>query len=103
MDIVLMPTLLEIFSTTYLEAMYMQVPIIASDMGFARDICWDSALFCSPLNAKDYAEKILMLSENSNLRNELITKGTENLKRFGTSMDRTQKYLEIIKEYANQR
>lgn len=61
MDIVLMPTLLEIFSTTYLEAMYMQVPIIASDMGFARDICWDSALFCSPLNAKDYAEKILML------------------------------------------
>ena len=44
-----------------------------------------------------------MLSENSNLRNELITKGTENLKRFGTSMDRTQKYLEIIKEYANQR
>lgn len=103
MDIVLMPTLLEIFSTTYLEAMHMQVPIIASDMGFARDICLDSVLYSSPLNAKDYAEKILMLSENSNLRNELITKGTENLKRFGTSMDRTQKYLEIIKEYANQR
>lgn len=98
MDILFMPTLLETFSTTYLEAMYMKVPIVASDMEFARDICEDSALYCSPLDATEYAEKKLLLYNSQAIRKDLTEKGSENLKRFGTSMDRTKKYLEIIKQ-----
>ncbi len=98
MDALFMPSLLETFSTTYLEAMFMKIPIVASDMSFARDICADAALFCSPLNAKEYAEKLLLVHSDTLLRNDLIQKGSENLKRFGTSMDRTKKYLEIIKQ-----
>lgn len=101
MDVLLMPSLLEIFSTSYLEAMYMQIPIISSDMSFARDICADSALFADPLNAADYADKILLLYTNKELYKNLVQKGAENLKRFGTSMDRTKKYLEILKKHAN--
>ena len=96
-DIIFIPTLLEVFSTTYLEAMLMKKPIIASDLGFSRDICGDCAYFCEPLNPESYAEAIFKLKNDKSLRTDLINKGTENLKRFGTSMERTNKYLEILK------
>lgn len=101
MDMLFMPTLLETFSTTYLEAMVSEIPIVTSNMSFARDICGDAALYCDPLNASDYADKILLLYCNKDLYEDLVQKGTENLKRFGTSMDRTKKYLEILKKHAN--
>ncbi len=95
-DVVFMPTLLEVFSTTYLEAMFMKKPIIASDMSFARDICHDAAIFCEPTNPNSYADAIFEIINNENLYNSLIEKGTVNLKRFGNSMDRTKAYLAII-------
>lgn len=106
-DLVFMPTLLEVFSTTYLEAMFMKKPIIASDMSFARDICQDAAIYCEPINPKSYATAILNIVDNKNLYDSIVENGTENLKRFGNSMDRTKLYLEIIKKTisknANQR
>ncbi|MDV3902028.1 hypothetical protein CMT89_12625 [Elizabethkingia anophelis] len=96
-QIVFIPTLLEVFSATYLEAMLMKKPIIASDLEFSRDICGESAYFCEPVNAESYAEAIFRLANDENLRNRLVNKGTENLKRFGSSMERTVSYLNIIK------
>lgn len=95
-SIVFIPTLLEVFSATYLEAMYMDRPIIASDMSFARDICNDAALYCEPVNENSYAIKIIELLNNKELYNSLIEKGRKNLLRFGSSKDRTNSYLEII-------
>ncbi|WP_312089664.1 MULTISPECIES: glycosyltransferase [Chryseobacterium] len=100
MDILFMPTLLEVFSTTYLEAMASKIPIVTSDLSFARDICNDAALFCSPLDSKEYADAIVKVYTNHKLKENLIIKGAENLQRFGNSMDRTLKYLDIIKKYA---
>ncbi|WP_231427785.1 glycosyltransferase family 4 protein [Pedobacter sp. Leaf250] len=97
-DIVFIPTLLEVFSATYLEAMWMKKPIIASDLEFSQDICGDSALFCEPINPESYAEAIFRLITDESLTNLLVRKGTANLKRFGTSMDRTNSYLNIIKK-----
>ena len=99
-QIVFMPTLLEVFSTTYLEAMYMGKPIISSDMGFAREICKDSALYCNPLNIDDYAQNIYKLNIDNSFYFNLVDKGKENVKRFGNSQDRTQSYLNIIKQAA---
>lgn len=101
MDVLFMPTLLEVFSTTYLEAMFMKVPIVCSDMGFARDICADAALFCTPLDAQEYAINLHKVFEIFDLRNSLVEKGKINLRRFGNSMDRTQEYLKIIENTAN--
>lgn len=95
-NIVFIPTLLEVFSATYLEAMQMKRPIIASDLGFSRDICGDSAYFCEPTNADSYANAIFTLINDENLQHDLITKGCENIKRFGSSVDRTNSYLAII-------
>lgn len=94
------PTLLEVFSATYIESMFMNRPIIASDMPFAKDICGDAAIFCESTNADNYASAIIKLYNDKNLQKNLIAKGNVNLNRFGTSMDRTKKYLEIIKRTA---
>lgn len=95
---VFIPTLLEVFSATYLEAMYMQKAIVASDMGFSRDICGDAAFYCDPTNIDDYANTISLLLRDSKLRLDLEQKGVSQVLKFGSSMDRTKSYLEIINE-----
>lgn len=97
-NLVFIPTLLEVFSATYLEAMYMKKPIIASDLSFSKDICHDCAYFCEPTNPEAYADAIYKLYTKPEISLDLVQKGETNLKRFGTSMDRTQKYLNIIEE-----
>ncbi len=101
MDMLFMPTLLETFSTTYLEAMVSEIPIVTSDLSFARDICADSALYASARNADEYADHIVSLYNSKELRDNLVEKSKVNLLRFGTSMDRTKKYLEILKKHAH--
>ena len=95
-DVLFMPTLLECFSTTYLEAMFMEVPIVTTDLGFARDICQDSALYYRPLDAKDATEKIFRIFNGKDISASLKIAGKSNLERFGTSIERTNAYLEII-------
>ena len=47
----LMPTLLESFSGTYVEAMYHKIPIFTSDIDFAHDVCKNSAFYFDPLDS----------------------------------------------------
>lgn len=99
-DLLFMPTLLECFSTTYLEAMFMNVPIVTTDLSFAEDVCSNAALYYDPLSPENAAEKIKNVLYSKKLKSSLVKNGMENLKRFGTSLDRTNKYLEIIRETA---
>ena len=52
-DALLLPTLLESFSGTYVEAMFHGKPIFTSDYEFAVDVCQDAAFYFDPLNAHD--------------------------------------------------
>ncbi|WP_374855229.1 glycosyltransferase [Acinetobacter indicus] len=96
--IVFIPTLLEVFSATYLEAMYMQKAIVASDMGFSRDICGDAAFYCDPTNIEDYSNAISLLLRDITLRLDLEKKGVSRVLKFGTSMDRTKMYLSVMEQ-----
>tara|TARA_R110002033_G_scaffold151412_1_gene188058 strand:- start:157 stop:870 length:714 start_codon:yes stop_codon:yes gene_type:complete len=97
-DLLFMPTLLECFSTTYLEAMFMGVPIVTTDMSFARDICRNAALYYNPLKPEAAARDIKKIILNKDVRLKLVNNGKQNLKRFGSSEDRTREYLRIINE-----
>ncbi|AWG25368.1 glycosyltransferase [Flavobacterium kingsejongi] len=101
-DVVLMSTLLEVFSTTYLEAMFMKVPIVTTDLSFARDICRDAALYYKPLDAKDCATQLYNVVKDDLLTKNLIELGIENGSRFGNSLDRTKDYLDVILEKGNE-
>jgi glycosyltransferase involved in cell wall biosynthesis len=90
-----LPTLLECFSASYAEAMKMGLPILTSDLKFAREVCGDAAVYFDPVNAGDIAEKILELYDNPENQARMRARGFRRLKDFGTSQERAARYLEI--------
>lgn len=57
----LLPTLLESFSGTYIEAMHFERPIFTSNLDFAKEVCGDAAYYFDPMNP----DNILLVIENA--------------------------------------
>lgn len=79
---IFLPTLAEIFSATYLEAMAMHVPIITTDLDFAHAICEDAAIYYEPSSADAAARAICSVITDDSLRSTLIVKGSRRLRDF---------------------
>lgn len=94
-DAAFLPTLLECYSANYPEAMIMKKPILTSDLGFARTVCHEAALYFDPTNVDDIVEKIITLKNNHDLQECLIEKGIERVKDFPTASQRAEQYLTI--------
>lgn len=71
-----MPTLLESFSSTYLEAFHFGLPILTSDMDFAHTVCGDAAIYFDPWNMNSMIKAILSINEQSG---GLVVRGRERL------------------------
>lgn len=97
-DALLQPSLLECFSASYPEAMKMGVPIVTTDLDFARGLCKDAAIYYNPLSAEDAAEKILEIIHNPHLRQTLICKGEERLKDFDNNGQRADKIIHLLEK-----
>lgn len=97
-DAMFLPTLLECFSASYVEAMYMKLPILTSDLDFARSICGGAAKYFDPLNDENIADTIYNLANNENEKNELIGIGSERLNIFGTPEDRYNRFISLFYE-----
>ncbi len=95
-DFLFLPTLLECFSASYCEAMYMKKPILTSNLSFATGICKDAAVYFNPMDPENIADVIFKLAMDAKKQEELINKGIEQLKIFDTSSQRAEKYLQII-------
>lgn len=54
-----LPTLLESYSGSYVEAMHFEKPVFTSDMDFAHEVCKDAAYYFDPLN-KDNILQVIM-------------------------------------------
>lgn len=74
-DALLLPTLLESFSGTYLEAMRFGRPVLTSDLDFARGICANSALYFDPWSPESLKNAILKLKSETQLAGQLISQG----------------------------
>ena len=94
-DGMFLPTLAECFSASYPEAMAMEKPIVTTDLGFARSICGEAALFFEPKNAEAAAEQIIRLIGDEDLQQDLIEKGKRQLETFDTPRERAEKYLAL--------
>lgn len=95
-DIMFQPSLIECFTATYPEAMRMGVPIVTSDLDFARCLCADAALYFSPLSAEDAADKIYSLYQNPQLRTRLTDSGYQQLSTFLNAEERSDKIISIL-------
>jgi len=95
-DIVFMPSLLEIFSAVYPEAMYMQKPIVTTDLPFARNICQEAALYFEPENVQEAVARIREIILEPELAASLIGKGSQRVKDFDLPEKRFSKILSRV-------
>jgi len=86
-DALVMPTTLESFSGTYLEAMSFSCPVLTSDLDFAKAICGDAALYFDPWNVDSLFNALMQLTGDNNIQTELQEKGRERLHGFGTTWE----------------
>lgn len=77
-----LPTLLEVFSVSPLEAMYYNLPIVATDFPFNREVLNDAALYYEPMNADSAASQFVKYISNSDLCLEMCEKMKWQLKKF---------------------
>lgn len=85
-DALLLPTLLESFSGTYVEAMFHRRPILTSDFDFARDICEDDAYYFNPLNPDsilDAMKQMLADPEASRIRTSRAAQRVKQMPGWG--------------------
>ncbi|MFA5864694.1 MAG: glycosyltransferase [Phycisphaerae bacterium] len=95
-DALILPTFLESFSGTYLEAMQFEVPILTSDLDFAHNICGDAALYFNPWSASEVVDKIILLKENIELRKTLVNNGKKQISTFFKGWEEITK--DVIRE-----
>ncbi len=76
------PSLFEGFGLPILEAQQQGVPVMTANNSAIPEVAGDAALLVDPLDVDAIAEAMLRLSQNEALRQELIAKGHENVKRF---------------------
>ena len=97
-SILLFPTLLECFSATYLEASYFGIPILTSNLSFAKSICGDNAQYFNPTDPKEISDKVYALFNDKNLFNELSTKSRQIYENSLSSEERANILLKYCEE-----
>lgn len=79
------PSLYEGFGMPILEAFSAGCPVALSNTSCFPEIARNGGLYFNPYEIDSIADAILKISEDSHLRNDLIVKGEEELKRFSWS------------------
>ncbi|MBT3230898.1 glycosyltransferase family 4 protein [Candidatus Uhrbacteria bacterium] len=89
------PSTYEGFGIPALEAMAAGTPVIASDIPALREVCGDAAIIRSTNSVDDWVEAIGQM-QNSELRSQLVQKGTQRSRMFNWS-DTAQKTWEVLR------
>ena len=93
---VFVPSLAEIFSATYIEAMAMRVPIVTSDLAFAREVCGNAALYFNPTDPNSAAEAISKVLKDLKLRQCIVEEGLRKVRLYPSSEDKNHSAIEWI-------
>lgn len=78
-DAVFLPTWLESSTATYPESFAAGVPLVTSDLDFARELCGDGALFVDPFDPASAAEALARVLTDEDLRDRLVQRGHATL------------------------
>lgn len=94
------PSLYEGFGIPAIEAQACGCPVISSNASSLPEVLGDSALMCDPHHASEFADAIVRLVSQPALKEKLISKGYENVKRFSyeKSADDLLKYIHAFVE-----
>lgn len=78
----IVPSFMEGFSLTAVEAMSSGSSLIASDIKVHREICQEGALYFDPNSKEDLVLIMELLTKDSKVRKELVVKGKEIAKKY---------------------
>lgn len=96
-DIVFVPSILETFSASYIEAFAAKKPLIVSSKNFSQDICKNAAVFVNPFEYEKTASEINILINDVELQKQIVKKGKKVLKLYGTQKERYNKITTFLK------
>ena len=99
-DVMFMPTLMECFTATYPEAMRMEVPIVTTDLVFARGLCGEAACYYSAVDANAAAEAIHKVATDKIYAKQLVENGKKQLHTYDNYEQRADKLIRILEEIA---
>lgn len=91
------PSLDEGFGLPVHEAMASRLPVIVSDRGSLPEVAGDAAIVVDPLSIEDIGSAIYRIIESPSVRDELIKKGIDQIKRFSWE-DSCKKTLRIYQD-----
>lgn len=95
-----LPSLYEGFGLPVLEAMKFGCPVITSNVSSLPEAGGDAALYVDPNNEQDIAQKIEKVLKDKELREDMIKKGHEQVKKF--SWEKAAKeVLEVFESMGN--
>jgi glycosyltransferase involved in cell wall biosynthesis len=91
------PSLDEGFGMPVLEAMAAGVPVMASNRSALPEVCGDAAVMIDPQNEDELAHALTALAQDTDLRMNLIVKGTERAKSFRW-IDAVERTMNVYRE-----
>lgn len=101
-DAFLLATQYEIFGMVMLEAMYFGTPVITTENGGSATLIknGENGIICSTLNSNSWAEAILSLSSNKQLKNKISQNAEDTVKNNFTWDILADKFIDIYKNTA---
>ncbi|WP_028573684.1 glycosyltransferase [Desulfonatronovibrio hydrogenovorans] len=96
--VIFLPTLLETFSATYIEAMFSGRPIVTSNRNFARDICQEDAFYVDPNDPSSCANKLVLCLQADPSVDNIVLNGFKRVKSFPDLKQRYSMIRDILKK-----
>jgi glycosyltransferase involved in cell wall biosynthesis len=94
-------SLYEGFGMTVLEGMRAGKPVTASRIASIPEVAGDAVLYFDPYDIDDMCEAIHEITTNTKLRESLIAKGWERVKKFSDKDKMIDQYIEVFESVMN--
>lgn len=94
-DVILQPSVLEVFSTSYIEAIALKKPLVVPLLDFAEGICENYAYYYNPNDLKSYTKAIIEAIFMSEFGNK-VRRSEEILSKYGSQVDRVKKIIGVL-------
>ena len=98
----LLPTILESFSGTYVESMHWERPVFTSDRDFAHDVCGDGAWYFDPLDPDDILSGLLAAFDAPAEMQRRVSLGRQRSEDFPTWPEVAARYVELLERVAEE-
>jgi glycosyltransferase involved in cell wall biosynthesis len=90
------------FGLPVIESMASGCPVITSSVSVLPETAGDAAVLCNPAKVEEIAQKVAILLENENFRNEMIEKGAKRANLFHPE-NYAQKLISLYAEVLNRK